>query len=179
MQIMRLGFRDNACDLALRENSALVQNDEIIIRLDLVKKVSGPQHADALLDNQPPHMAEDLGSRLDVQSNRRLVEQQQTRPVQECPRDFQPTHLPAGEIAHLAAWAVGKTHPRQGFIRTCQRLAPVNAVQGGMIEQILRDGEIEVQRSRLKHHAHAAQRFARFAPDIVAENADTPGLHAE
>ena len=55
----------------------------------------------------------------------------------------------------------------------------MDAVQCRMIEQVLRDGEIEVQRARLKHHAHAAQRLAGLALDIMAENADTPGLHAE
>ena len=58
-------------------------------------------------------------------------------------------------------------------------LAPVDAVQRGMIEQVLRDREIEVERARLEHHAQAAQCLAGVAADVVAEDADMPGLHAE
>ena len=111
MQVAGFGFGDDKRRLAFRENSSLVQNDEVIARFDLVEKVRGPQHADALLNDELPHMAENLGSRLDVQSNRCLVEQEKTRPVHKCPGDFQSPHLPAGKIAHLAAGTVGKPHP--------------------------------------------------------------------
>ena len=43
----------------------------------------------------------------------------------------------------------------------------MDAVQRSMIQQILGDGEIEVQRARLEHHAHATQCFARLAVDVL------------
>ena len=59
------------------------------------------------------------------------------------------------------------------------RFAPADAVQGGVIEQVLRHREIEIERARLEHHAEQPQRFARRTADVVAENADAPGLDAE
>ena len=95
MQVARLCLRNDARDVTFCENSALIQYNEIVARHDLVEQVRGPKHADALLDNQSSYMAENLGPRLDIEPDRRLVEQQKTRPVQKCPRYFQSPHLPA------------------------------------------------------------------------------------
>ena len=65
------------------------------------------------------------------------------------------------------------------FARARPRLATVDAVQCGVILKILRDRQIEVERTRLEHHAHAPQRLAGIAPDVVTEDADVSGLHAE
>ena len=51
-----------------------------------------------------------------------------------------------------------------------------DAVQGGVIEQVLRHREIEIERARLEHDAEQPQRLARRAADVVAEDADPPGL---
>ncbi len=64
--------------------------------------------------------------------------------MQQGARDFQPPHLAAREVAHLAAGAVGKADAREHFTGTQARLPPIDAVQGSMIQQILRDREIEV-----------------------------------
>ena len=125
----RLGLGDDARDLTVCENPALMQHHEIVAGHDLVEQMRGPQHADALLGDQPPHMAEDIGARLDVEADGRLVEQQQTRPMQQRARDLEPPHLAAGEVAHLAAGAVGKSDAREHFARAQPRLAPVDAVQ--------------------------------------------------
>src|SRR5216683_2029748 len=61
----------------MRENPALVQYHEVIAGDDLVEQMGGPQHADALFGDQLADMAEDIGARLDVEADRRLVKQQQ------------------------------------------------------------------------------------------------------
>ena len=99
--------------------------------------------------------------------------------MQQGARDFQPPHLAAREVAHLAAGAVGKADAREHFTGAQARLAPIDAVQGSMIQQVLRDREIEVERARLEHHAQQPQRFAGFDADVVAEDADASGLDAE
>src|SRR5712664_1816056 len=163
----------------MRENPALMQYHEVIAGDDLVEQMGGPQHADALFGDQPADMAEDIGARLDVEADRRLVKQQQARAMQQGARDFQPPHLAAREIAHLAAGAVGKADARQHFTGAQARLAPIDAVQGGVIQQVLRDREIEVERARLEHHAQQPQRFAGLTADVVAEDADASGLDTE
>ena len=46
------------------------------------------------------------------------------------------------------------------------RLAPADAVQGGVIEQVVAHRDVEIERARLEHHAEPAQRLARRARDI-------------
>jgi hypothetical protein len=41
-------------------------------------------------------------------------------------------------------------------------------VQGGVIEQVLRHREVEIERARLEHHAEQPQRFAGRARDVMA-----------
>jgi hypothetical protein len=48
-----------------------------------------------------------------------------------------------------------------------------------MIEQVLHDRQIEIERTRLKHHAKQPQGFARRIADVVAEYADPSSLNAE
>ena len=107
---------------------------------------------------------EDVGAGLDVETDGRLVEQQQARPVQQRAGDLQPPHLAAGEVAHLAAGAVGEPDARQHFVAAQARLAPADAVQGGVIEQVLRHREVEIERTRLEHDAEQPQRFAGRRP---------------
>ena len=57
-----------------------------------------------------------VGARLDVEADGRLVEQQQPRPMQQRARDFQPPHLAAREVAHLVAGAVGKADAGQHLV---------------------------------------------------------------
>ena len=54
----------------------------------------------------------------------------------------------------------------------CARLAPADAVQRGVIEQIVHDGDVEIERARLEHHAQQAQRLARLARHAMAEHVD-------
>ena len=46
----------------MRQNPSLVQHDDIIVVSDLVDEMRGPQHRDAVFDDQSAHMAEDIGS---------------------------------------------------------------------------------------------------------------------
>ena len=80
-----------------------------------------PQHADALFGDELADVVEDVGAGLDVEADGRLVEQQQARAMQQRARDFQPPHLAAREVAHLAAGAVGKADPRQHLVGCASR----------------------------------------------------------
>ena len=53
-----------------------MQDDEIVAWRDLVEQMRRPEHADALLGDELADMAEDIGARLDVEPDGRLVEQQ-------------------------------------------------------------------------------------------------------
>ena len=117
-------------------------------------------------------MREDVGARLDVEADGRLVEDQEPRLVQQRARDLDAPHLAAGEVAHLVVRAVGKRDPRQHLVGAGARRARPDAVQRGVIGEVLRDREIEIERARLEHDAELAQRRARLALHVMAEDAD-------
>ena len=179
VDVVGAGVGDEPRDRAVRQHPPLMQHHEVVAGHDLVEQMRGPQHADALLGDELPDVAEDIGAGLDVEADGRLVEQQQARAMQQRAGDFQPPHLAAGEVAHLAAGAVGKPDARQHLVAAQARVAPGDAVQGGVIQQVLRHREIEIERARLEHDAEQPQRFARRTADVVAENADASGLDAE
>ena len=52
-------------------------------------------------------------------------------------------------------------------------------MQRGVVQQVLQHREIEVEGARLEHDPEQPQRFAGRTRDIVAEDADVPGLDAE
>ncbi len=74
---------------------------------------------------------------LDVEADGRLVEQQQAGTVQQRARDLQAAHLAAGQRPHLVASAFGEIDARQHLLGAGARLAPADAVQRGVILQIL------------------------------------------
>ena len=56
-------------------------------------------------------MVENVGSRLHIEPDRRLIQQQQTRPMHQRASYLKPPHLSARKIPHLAAVAVSKSDP--------------------------------------------------------------------
>src|SRR4029079_2666984 len=88
------------------------------------------------------------------------------------PRDLQPPHLPTREIAHLAAGAVGEPDAAEQLSTTRCSLASADAVQRVVVEQVLRQRQVEIERARLEHDAEQPQRLAGALADVVAENAD-------
>src|SRR3954447_25189767 len=151
----------------------------MVARKNLVQQMRSPQHANALPGYHPPHMTEDVGARLDIEADGRLIEQKQPGPMQQRARNLEPPHLAARKVAHFNVRAVGKSDARKQLARARPRVATADAVQCGVILKILRDRQIQVQRARLEYHAHASERLARVAADVVTEDADVSGLDAE
>src|SRR5579871_6023631 len=110
------GLLEHPCDLALRKDAALVQDDETIVWNDFVEQMGCPQHADALFRDKLTDVLEDVGTGLDVETNRRFVEQKQFWPMQKRSRNLHPAHLSARQIANLAACALGQPDARQHLI---------------------------------------------------------------
>src|SRR6185436_7670336 len=179
VDIAAASIGDHPRHLALGQHPALMQDDEIIVRTDLVEQMRRPQHAYSLFGNELADVVEDVGARLDVEADGRLVEQQQARAVQQRPRNFQAPHLAAGEVAHLAASTVGKADAPQHLAAACAGIASGDAVQGGVIQQVLRHREVEIERAGLKHHPEQPQCFARCPRDVMAEDADMSALDSE
>jgi hypothetical protein len=169
----RLGEKSRK--VAREQHLALVQHDDEVGIGDLVDEVRCPQHAEPLLLHEPAHDADHALARADVEADGRLVEQEAARPVQERAGDLDAPRLAAGEIAHLLVGPVGKADGGERLGRAPARLAGADAVQGGVIEQVLLQREIAVERLRLEHHAEALQRCPRPAPHVVTEDVDLAG----
>jgi hypothetical protein len=92
--------------------------------------------------------------------------------MQERARNFDLPHLPSGEVAHLVIRAFRQRDACKHIVGARAAFLFADAMQGGVVGQILNDGEIEVEGARLEHHADHAQRFARRAYDIMTENPD-------
>jgi hypothetical protein len=89
--------------------------------------------------------------------------------------DFEPTHLPTGEIADLVVDAVGKGELFQdmGSTRACP--ASAYPVQCGVVEQALAYRQVEIERAGLEHDAKSGQRCGSLPPDVKAEDLDRAG----
>jgi len=162
VDIMGAGVGDDAGDLALRSTRPWCRTTEVIAVLDLVEQVSGPQHADACSATScrtwlmisaraltsSPTVASSSNSRRGRCSNARAISSRRIWPPERsrtCCRRDRPSQCARAPRAAQACFA------------------PVNAVQGGVIEQVLRHREIEVERARLEHDAQQPQRFAQGA----------------
>ena len=99
-----------------------MQHHEVIAGYDLVEQMGRPQHADVLFGHQLPDMVKDVGARLDIQPDGRLVQQQQARPMQQFAGNFQPSHLAAREVANLAAGTIGEPEARQHLVAALTRI---------------------------------------------------------
>src|SRR5262245_32886152 len=88
-------------DGALGEDASLMQDHDAILWHHFLDEMGGPQDTDALLRDEAPHMSDDVGARANIETDRRLIEQQKLRPVKKRASDFDAAHLAARKVAHL------------------------------------------------------------------------------
>ena len=100
-------------------------------------------------------------------------------PCKQGARDLDAPHLAAREIARLLAGTSRKLHARQHLGGARFRFVRAEAVQRRVIAQVLRDGQVEIERARLEDHAKASQRLAGIAVDVEAEHADLSAARRE
>ena len=108
-----------------RQHPAAVQHHDRVGGVDLVEQVRRPEHADAGTRRQLAHDAHDLAARLHVEPDRRLVEQQQPRAVQQRAGDLGAALLAAGQPRDPAVQQLGEPDLRRhlGRPRAARRLA--------------------------------------------------------
>ena len=129
----------------MRENPALMQHDDIVLVRDFIDEMRRPQDRHSFRGDKVAHMTDDVGPRLDVEANRRLVKNEQARAVQQRASDLETSHLSTGKVAHLVLGALGERNALEDVIRTLSTLAVADAVQRRMVGQVLDDREIEIE----------------------------------
>src|SRR5215831_14155191 len=155
-----------------RPHLAPVQHDDPRAVADFVDQMRRPQCGDALLAAEPAHMVEHELPAGDVEPDGRLVEQQQPRPVQQATGDLDPAALAAAQPADLVAKLIGEAHPVDFLAAPARRLAMRHTMQGGMVEQVLLDREVEVEGWLLKDDADLPQALRGLLADIQAKDTD-------
>ena len=103
-----------------------------------------------------------------------LVEQQQLGAMQQRAGDLDASAVAAVEFTHLAAAPFAELLALQLEFDAFIRQGPRHAVQGGVVAQVLLDGQVQVQRALLEHHAEAGERLARRLAQAEAGDADLP-----
>ena len=63
----------------MRENPSLMQHDDIVLVRDFIDEMRRPQDRHSFRGDKVAHMTDDVGPRLDVEANRRLVKNEQAR----------------------------------------------------------------------------------------------------
>ena len=73
--------------------------------------------------------------------------------------DLDASAVTAVEFTHLAAAPFAELLALQLEFDAFIRQGPRHAVQGGVVAQVLLDGQVQVQRALLEHHAEAGERW--------------------
>src|SRR5204863_1683326 len=87
---------------------------------------------------------------LDVEARRRLVEEENRRPVHERHRQVEPALHPARIAAHLAVGGTGKPDAVEELVRTRATVATRQRLQRRLQTEVLPTGEERVERRFLK-----------------------------
>ena len=133
-----------------------------------------PEHPDPLGCNELADVFEDFGTRPDVETGGRLVEQKQPWAMQQRAGDLNAPYLADRQIADPVAALVAQGHARQHPVDLFVGAAAADAVQRGMVQQVLAHRQVGVERLGLEHDAELLQRGTRLAADVMAEDPDMP-----
>ena len=162
-QLLRRAHRDRA---AVRHDRHAV--GEPLGLLDVVGR-----HQDRrALGAQPVDQRPQLLAHLRVEADGRLVEQHEPRPVHERAGDQQPAAHAAGELVDARVTAVGEVRDLERALDRILALAPAEPVEEREHEQVLLDGQRDVEVVELRHDAALRARLLGLAGQLVAEHGE-------
>ena len=88
--------------------------------------------------------------------------------MQQSARNLGPSPMPAIQCAHLFTGPVRHGEPFQRSLDPCMGHLATDALQCSEIQQVLPDGQVQIQRGLLKHDPHPCQGLTRCAVQIRA-----------
>ena len=168
----QIGFAAASDDVVDRpgcEHAAMMQDHDIVAGGGLVDQMRRPEDADPLLPQQTAHMLFRIAARAFTSSP--TVGSSSSSRRGRCSsgaRNFHPPHLAAGKLGDALMHAVGEIDAGEGGATAHQRLAAPDAMQRGVIDEVLHHRNIGVERARLKNDAELGERRARLARDVMA-----------
>ena len=144
-------------------NAPLVQQHDMVVAGDLIDQVRGPEHAHAPLLDEGAHDGEHALARGDIEADSRLVQHKAGRIVQQRPGDFDAPRLATGQRPRFVVGTFRKADLRERIDRPAVALAPADALQGGMIGEVLQHAQIAVETAALEYDTKLLQRCGRVA----------------
>jgi hypothetical protein len=130
--------------------------------------VRGQEDRDVLGLLELADVAPDRAARLRVQADRRLVEEQDPRRVQQPARDLEATLHAAREGRHSAAPALPEADHLEDLAHPVGDRRARDAVQLGVQAQVLLRGEVAVERRVLEDEADVPAHLVALGRDVVA-----------
>ena len=155
---------------ALRHDGAMIHHDEAIAQLfGLVHVVSGDDQRDALT-LQPVEPFPEQVSRLGVESGRGLVEDQDLWSIDESPRDRQAALHATGQVVNLVVRPLGELRELQELRRALAKYLTGDIEVAAEHLQVQSNGELQLERVLLGHHAEAAADLGAVRARIEAQD---------
>jgi hypothetical protein len=121
------------------------------IRSDILLVVRDVDERDPDVALDPLQLHLHLLAQLQIERAKRLVEQQNTRAVDDRARQRHPLALATRELGRLATLIAGKTHHFQRLVPAPRTLLFGNAVHPQPVLDVLAHGHVREQRVVLKH----------------------------
>ena len=152
---------DDLAHRALRHQPAVGDVGELVAALGLVHVVRADQHRDAVR-REAVQLFPEFAPRVGVDARGRLVEQQQSRPVQHA-RGEREALLPAARQRARRAGRARPSRPRSSIARSTAARAIVHLVDARDEVEVLADRQVFPEREALRHVADVALDRRRIA----------------
>ena len=161
---------------ALGDDPAVVDDpDAVGEHVGLLEVLRRQEDGDALVLREPPHLLPERRPALDVEAGRRLVEEEDARPVDERERQVEPALHAARVRLHLAVARLGQAHALEQLVG-----APATALARQRLErrlqpQVLAAGEQRVERGLLQRGADHLAHLRPLRRHVEAADARRAG----
>ena len=143
-------------------------------RVGLLQVLGREEDGDSLLGGQPADLLPEGRAALDVEPSRRLVEEEDARPVDECQRQVEPPSHAAGVVAHFALRRLREADPLEQLGGPSPALGLVQPVQGGLQSHVLAAAEQRVECRLLQRRPDRGAHPRPFADDVEARHPRRP-----
>ena len=161
-----------------RHDLPVVDDRDAVAVLGLVHVMRGEEDRDVLTGLELVDVLPDGGARLRVQPHRGLVKEQHPGRVQQAARDLQAALHATGVRHHQAVSPVPQADHLHDLPHPWRHRRRGHSVQVGVETQVLRAGEVVVERRVLEHQADVAADRVPLRGHIVARDPGGPARGA-
>jgi hypothetical protein len=153
---------------------ALVNDRDAIAALGFVHVVGGEEHGGRLAGAQRVDVLPDVDTRLGVEPNRRLVEEEDSRHVEETAGDLEPSLHPARVEPSLLVGPVGKADHFEQLGHAGVDVRARQPIHHAVEAEVLRSRQVVVERELLENEPDVRPYRVRCPRHVVARDSGDP-----